>query len=90
MNIGFFTDSYFPGIDGVTYTIRAWRDRLEDRGHEVYVVYPASSHEPDDERFPCRRCRISSTVSTAFRCTAGSRRFPIWTWSTATGRRRPV
>ncbi|TKX64750.1 hypothetical protein EXE40_17475, partial [Halorubrum sp. GN11GM_10-3_MGM] len=26
MNIGFFTDSYFPGIDGVTYTIQAWRD----------------------------------------------------------------
>jgi len=52
MNIGFFTDSYFPGIDGVTYTIRAWRDRLEDRGHEVYVVYPASSHEPDDREIP--------------------------------------
>ncbi|MFO8115204.1 MAG: glycosyltransferase [Halorubrum sp.] len=54
MNIGFFTDSYFPGIDGVTYTIRAWRDRLEDRGHDVYVVYPASSHEPDDREIPVR------------------------------------
>jgi glycosyltransferase involved in cell wall biosynthesis len=54
MNIGFFTDSYLPGIDGVTYTIRAWRDRLEDRGHDVYVVYPASSHEPDDREIPVR------------------------------------
>jgi len=54
MNIGFFTDSYFPGVDGVTYTIRAWRDRLEDRGHDVYVVYPASSHEPDERELPVR------------------------------------
>ena len=52
MKIGFFTDSYFPGIDGVTYTIQAWRERLEARGHEVYVVYPASSHEPDDHEIP--------------------------------------
>ena len=52
MNIGFFTDSYFPGIDGVTYTIQAWRDRLESRGHEVYVVYPESGHEPDDHEIP--------------------------------------
>ena len=52
MNIGFFTDSYFPGIDGVTYTIQSWRDRLEARGHEVYVVYPKSSHEPDDHEIP--------------------------------------
>jgi glycosyltransferase involved in cell wall biosynthesis len=52
MNIGFFTDSYFPGIDGVTYTIQSWRDRLEARGHDVYVVYPESSHEPDDHEIP--------------------------------------
>jgi glycosyltransferase involved in cell wall biosynthesis len=52
MNIGFFTDSYFPGIDGVTYTIQAWRDRLESRGHDVYVVYPESSHEPDEREIP--------------------------------------
>ncbi len=54
MKIGFFTDSYFPGIDGVTYTIKAWRERLEDRGHEVYVIYPESSHEPDDKEIPVK------------------------------------
>ncbi|MFW6321295.1 MAG: glycosyltransferase, partial [Halohasta sp.] len=54
MRIGFFTDSYFPGIDGVTYTIKAWRERLEARGHEVYVVYPDSSHEPGDGEIPVR------------------------------------
>jgi len=52
LRIGFFTDSYFPGIDGVTYTIQAWRDRLEDRGHEVYVIYPESSYEPDEREIP--------------------------------------
>lgn len=54
MKIGFFTDSYFPGIDGVTYTIKAWRERLEDRGHEVYVIYPDSSHEPDEREIPVK------------------------------------
>ena len=40
MRIGFFTDSYFPGIDGVTYTIDLWRDELEAAGHDVYVRHP--------------------------------------------------
>jgi len=52
MHIGFFTDSYFPGIDGVTYTIKTWRERLEDRGHEVSIIYPDSSHEPGPHEYP--------------------------------------
>lgn len=54
MKIGFFTDSYFPGIDGVVYTIKAWRERLEERGHEVYVIYPQSSYDPDENEIPVR------------------------------------
>lgn len=54
MKIGFFTDSYFPGIDGVTYTIKAWRQRLEARGHEVYVIYPDSSYSPSQHEIPVR------------------------------------
>jgi glycosyltransferase involved in cell wall biosynthesis len=54
MRIGFFTDSYFPGVDGVTYTIQAWRERLEARGHQVYVIYPESDHDPGDNEFPVR------------------------------------
>ena len=53
MRIGFFTDSCFPGIDGVTYTIEAWHERLEERGHEVYVIHPQSSYEPDEACFHC-------------------------------------
>ncbi|SMO66704.1 glycosyltransferase [Halorubrum cibi] len=54
MRIGFFTDSYFPGIDGVTYTIDLWREKLESRGHEVYVIYPDGDYEPDDREIPVR------------------------------------
>lgn len=53
MRIGFFSDSYFPEIDGVTYTLKLWRDRLEEQGHEVYIVYPASEdYEPGDGEVP--------------------------------------
>ena len=49
MKIGFFTDSYFPGIDGVAYTIKAWKERLEERGHEVHVIYPENpGYEPGE------------------------------------------
>ncbi|AGN01347.1 group 1 glycosyl transferase [Salinarchaeum sp. Harcht-Bsk1] len=54
MRIGFFTDSYFPEIDGVTYTIKLWRERLEAAGHEVYVVYPDGDYDPDDREIPVR------------------------------------
>ncbi|PSH00331.1 MAG: glycosyl transferase family 1 [Nanohaloarchaea archaeon SW_4_43_9] len=49
MKIGFFTDSYFPEIDGVTYTLKAWRDRLEERGHEVHIIYPGSPEYSSDK-----------------------------------------
>jgi glycosyltransferase involved in cell wall biosynthesis len=54
MRIGFFTDSYFPEIDGVTYTIKLWREALEGEGHEVYVVYPDGDYEPGDREIPVR------------------------------------
>jgi 1,2-diacylglycerol 3-alpha-glucosyltransferase len=50
MRIGFFSDSYFPEVDGVTYTLEAWKNRLEDRGHEVYVIYPESSDYESGDR----------------------------------------
>lgn len=43
MKIGFFSDSYFPEIDGVTYTLKTWKERLSERGHEVYIIYPDSN-----------------------------------------------
>ncbi|WP_049922702.1 glycosyltransferase [Halopiger djelfimassiliensis] len=52
MNVGFFTDSFFPEIDGVTYTIDLWRRELERRGYEVSVVYPDGEYEPGVREFP--------------------------------------
>ncbi len=53
MRVGFFSDSYFPSIDGVTYTLKSWRDKLEERGHEVYIVYPGSmGYTPEEREIP--------------------------------------
>lgn len=55
LKIGFFTDSYFPAIDGVTYTLRSWKQELEDRGHEVTIVYPGNpEYEPSEGEVPVR------------------------------------
>ncbi len=54
MRIGLFTDSYFPGIDGVTYTIALWREKLKACGHEVTVVYPDGDHEPTQGELPVK------------------------------------
>ncbi|MFH2105247.1 MAG: glycosyltransferase [Parcubacteria group bacterium] len=40
MNIGFFTDSYTPLIDGVVRSILLYRQELEKRGHKVYIFAP--------------------------------------------------
>ncbi len=60
MNIGFFTDSYAPIVDGVVRSIILYRRELEKRGHKVYVFAPKKiksyagfvdrSKQKDDER----------------------------------------
>ncbi|MFB6115836.1 MAG: glycosyltransferase [Candidatus Nanohalobium sp.] len=54
MKIGFFADSYFPRRDGQVYTVKSWKQKLEDRGHEVHIIYPESSYEPDKGEIPLR------------------------------------
>lgn len=49
LEIGFFTDSYFPEVDGVTYTLDSWKNRLEERGHTVHIVYPNSEEYDSGE-----------------------------------------
>ena len=34
MKIGFFIDTYLPRKDGATYTVRTWKSKMEERGHE--------------------------------------------------------
>lgn len=37
MNIGLFTDTYFPQVSGVATSIKTLRDDLERKGHHVYI-----------------------------------------------------
>lgn len=55
MQVAAFTDTYFPSINGVTYTIHSWRREWQRRGGEMSVVYPRKNgYEPDDSEFPVR------------------------------------
>jgi len=47
-----FTDTYLPTVNGVTYTVRTWRDRWEQRGGRMDVVYPESDHDPAAAEHP--------------------------------------
>jgi glycosyltransferase involved in cell wall biosynthesis len=47
-----FTDTYLPTVNGVTYTVQAWRDRWEARGGRMDVVYPDSPHEATGNEHP--------------------------------------
>lgn len=52
MRIGFFTDRYFPLVDGVAVSVETFRIELEKLGHKVYVFCPAgvkkNPNEPDN------------------------------------------
>lgn len=54
MNIGFFTDTYFPQVNGVTYTIALWKEKLEEMGHNVFVYYPKSDYIPKKNEIPLK------------------------------------
>jgi len=53
MKIGFFTDTYFPQINGVTFTVYQWKKELEKLGHEVFVYYPEDkTYQPKKNEVP--------------------------------------
>ena len=41
MNIGIFSDTYFPQLNGVATSIRTLATALEAKGHNVYIFTPA-------------------------------------------------
>ena len=48
-----FTDTYLPTINGVTYTIRTWRDFWEKTNGRMDVVYPQSDgYTPEKGEHP--------------------------------------
>lgn len=54
MHVAVFTETYFPQLNGVTYTLDAWREELTRQGHEVTIVYPESKHVPRRGEVPVR------------------------------------
>ncbi|MFP8889350.1 glycosyltransferase [Natrialbaceae archaeon A-CW2] len=47
-----FTDTYLPTVNGVTYTVRSWRERFRRLGGRMPVVFPASSYDPGPAEHP--------------------------------------
>lgn len=54
-SVAAFTDTYLPTINGVTYTVKTWRDRWAQRGGRMSVIYPGSpDHAPAANEYPVR------------------------------------
>ncbi|MBB6645854.1 glycosyltransferase [Halobellus ruber] len=52
-SVAAFTDTYLPTVNGVSYTVRTWRDRWAERGGRMDVVYPKSdAYDPDPGEHP--------------------------------------
>lgn len=57
MNIGIFTDTYFPQISGVATSIKTLKEELEKLGHNVYIftttdpLVTKGTNEPNIYRF---------------------------------------
>lgn len=49
MNIGLFTDTYFPQVSGVATSIKTLRDELIAQGHHVYIFTTTDPHAKHDD-----------------------------------------
>lgn len=60
MNIGLFTDTYYPELNGVANSVYLLKKELEQRGHNVYVITTKSPGAPENEkgvlRVPSKAC----------------------------------
>ncbi len=60
MNIGLFTDTYYPELNGVANSVYLLKKELEKKGHNVYVITTKSPEAPMNEkgvfRVPSKAC----------------------------------
>lgn len=49
MNIGFFTDTYYPHLNGVTISVDNFARELRKKGHTVYIFAPRSKKRGKQE-----------------------------------------
>ncbi|KRN27765.1 glycosyl transferases group 1 family protein [Lactobacillus selangorensis] len=48
MNVGIFTDTYFPQVSGVATSIKTLKENLEKKGHAVYIFTTTDPHVDKD------------------------------------------
>ncbi len=61
MNIGLFTDTYYPEINGVANSVYLLKQELELKGHNVYVITTTTPGAPENEKNVYRVPSISCT-----------------------------
>ena len=64
MKIGFFTDTYFPQVSGVSTSIRTLKQELEKLGHDVYIF---TTTDPDAKEVEPRIIRMPSIPFISFK-----------------------
>ncbi|MBO0487290.1 glycosyltransferase family 4 protein [Vagococcus fluvialis] len=64
MKIGFFTDTYFPQVSGVSTSIRTLKEELEALGHEVYIF---TTTDPNVRELENRIIRMPSVPFISFK-----------------------
>ena len=64
MKIGFFTDTYFPQVSGVSTSIRTLKEELESLGHEVYIF---TTTDPNVRELESRIIRMPSVPFISFK-----------------------
>lgn len=50
MNIGLFTDTYYPELNGVANSVFLLKKELEKKGHNVYVITTKTPDAPTNEK----------------------------------------
>ncbi|WP_268912719.1 glycosyltransferase family 4 protein [Lentilactobacillus sp. SPB1-3] len=65
MNIGIFTDTYFPQVSGVATSIKTLKDELKRQGHQVYIFTTTDPHV-DKDKFEKDIFRFSSIPFVSF------------------------
>lgn len=66
MNIGLFTDTYFPQVSGVATSIKTLKEALEAQGHEVYI-FTSTDPKISKNKFESHIYRFSSMPYAGFR-----------------------
>ena len=66
MNIGLFTDTYFPQVSGVSTSIKTLKEALEAQGHQVYIFTSTDPKVPKN-RFEPHVYRFSSVPYVGFK-----------------------